>query len=60
MAATKEMKDLCLKILPESCCIVPERREELTTEGGLDVKNQMDYLGTFLPDSKKNKSFTFY
>jgi pyridoxine 5-phosphate synthase len=50
MAATKEMKDLCLQILPESCCIVPERREELTTEGGLDVKNQMDYLGTFLPD----------
>ena len=40
MAATKEMKDLCLQILPESCCIVPERREELTTEGGLNVKNQ--------------------
>ena len=29
MAATKEMKDLCLKILPESCCIVPERRERI-------------------------------
>ena len=60
MAATKEMKDLCLQILPESCCIVPERREELTTEGGLNVKNQMDYLGTFLPDLLKKTKVSLF
>ena len=45
MAATKEMKDLCLKFFLNHV-VLSERREELTTEGGLDVKNQMDYLGT--------------
>ncbi|MCK5726648.1 MAG: pyridoxine 5'-phosphate synthase [Thiotrichaceae bacterium] len=37
MAATDEMTQIALKIQPEDCCIVPEKREELTTEGGLDV-----------------------
>lgn len=37
MAATGEMLALALKIIPHACCIVPERRAELTTEGGLDV-----------------------
>jgi pyridoxine 5-phosphate synthase len=37
MAATKEMVDFALKIKPTYCCLVPERREELTTEGGLNV-----------------------
>ena len=60
MAATKEMKDFCLKILPESCCIVPERREELTTEGGLNVKNQMDYLGSFLPELLKKTKISLF
>ena len=32
MAATKEMREICIKTLPESCCIVPERREELTVK----------------------------
>jgi pyridoxine 5-phosphate synthase len=50
MAATKEMKEICLKVKPHACCIVPERREELTTEGGLDVKNQIKYLNQFLPE----------
>ena len=50
MAATNEMREICLKISPYACCIVPERREELTTEGGLDVKNQMNYLNDFLPN----------
>ena len=49
MAATPEMKEICLKTMPYACCIVPERREELTTEGGLDVKNQMIYLSDYLP-----------
>lgn len=38
MAATDAMRDLALAVLPAVCCVVPERREELTTEGGLDVR----------------------
>lgn len=37
MAATEEMVGIALQHLPNACCIVPERREERTTEGGLDV-----------------------
>lgn len=37
MAATDEMVDIALKAKPNACCLVPEKREELTTEGGLDV-----------------------
>ena len=55
MAATEEMKKICLKTQPYSCCIVPERREELTTEGGLDVKNQLNYLGEFVQDFKNTE-----
>lgn len=37
MAATNEMVAICEQLRPAACCLVPERREELTTEGGLDV-----------------------
>ena len=37
MAATAEMVDIALRVGPDDVCIVPERREEVTTEGGLDV-----------------------
>jgi len=37
MAATEEMKNIALKIKPDAVCLVPERPEELTTTGGLDV-----------------------
>lgn len=37
MAVTDEMIGYALRIRPEECCLVPERRQELTTEGGLDV-----------------------
>lgn len=37
MAATDEMIDIACRLKPAHCCLVPERREELTTEGGLDV-----------------------
>lgn len=37
MAATDEMENIAIKLLPNSCCIVPEKRQEITTEGGLDV-----------------------
>lgn len=40
MAVTEDMLAIACKTQPEDCCLVPERREELTTEGGLDVKSQ--------------------
>jgi pyridoxine 5-phosphate synthase len=44
MAATREMLDIACDVRPADCCLVPERRQELTTEGGLDVASQTDYL----------------
>ena len=44
MAATEEMVALAERWLPEDCCLVPERRQELTTEGGLDVLGQAGAL----------------
>ncbi len=44
MAATEEMVTIACKIKPEDVCLVPERREELTTEGGLDVISQKTWL----------------
>ena len=40
MAVTDEMLAFAVKIQPHDCCLVPERREELTSEGGLDVFSQ--------------------
>lgn len=37
MAVTDEMVDIALNVRPGACCLVPEKREELTTEGGLDI-----------------------
>lgn len=37
MAVTEEMVKIAMKLRPHSCCLVPEKRQELTTEGGLDV-----------------------
>ena len=42
MAVTDEMLGIALDVRPEDCCLVPERREELTTEGGLDVASQLE------------------
>ena len=44
MAATDEMRAVALRIGPHAACIVPERREERTTEGGLDVAGQRAQL----------------
>jgi len=44
MAATEEMVSIATRILPAECCLVPERREELTTEGGLDVISNEEML----------------
>ncbi|NRN29069.1 pyridoxine 5'-phosphate synthase [Photorhabdus heterorhabditis] len=42
MAVTDEMVDIACRIKPEFCCLVPEKRQEVTTEGGLDVVGQKD------------------
>jgi len=42
MAVTDEMLGIAAGIRPQDCCLVPEKREELTTEGGLDVAGQVD------------------
>lgn len=44
MAATSEMEAIALAHRPHAACLVPERREEVTTEGGLDVVGQFDRL----------------
>ena len=43
MAATPEMIAIAEKYQPQHCCLVPEKREELTTEGGLDIVAQEQY-----------------
>lgn len=45
MAATDEMVRIALKAMPKACCIVPEHRREVTTEGGLNVVKQLSELG---------------
>ncbi len=42
MAVTDEMLGIACRVKPQDVCLVPERREELTTEGGLDVAGQLD------------------
>jgi len=44
MAVTDEMLKIASAIQPQDCCLVPEKREELTTEGGLDVVGQKDKI----------------
>jgi pyridoxine 5-phosphate synthase len=44
MAATNEMVAICCELRPAACCLVPEKRQELTTEGGLDVVSHRSRL----------------
>jgi len=48
MAATAEMLKLCTEVRPHACCIVPENRTERTTEGGLDVAGQHNFIAPFV------------
>jgi pyridoxine 5-phosphate synthase len=48
MAATEEMLDIALRHKPHAACIVPERREERTTEGGLDAAGQHNHLACYV------------
>ena len=48
MAATAEMVGIALRLRPHACCIVPERRAEVTTEGGLDAAGQRRTLAPMI------------
>ncbi len=48
LAATDEMREIALRHRPHAVCIVPEKREELTTESGLDVVGHRDRLSQFI------------
>lgn len=47
MAATLEMLQIATEVGPADCCLVPEKREELTTEGGLDAASQVEVLSDY-------------
>jgi len=50
VAATDEMLEIALRHKPHACCIVPEKREERTTEGGLDVAAGHNHLARYTRD----------
>jgi pyridoxine 5-phosphate synthase len=52
MAATPEMEAIALAHRPHAACLVPERREEVTTEGGLDVAGQHNHLAPVVANLK--------
>jgi len=56
IAATDEMRDIALHLKPKAVCIVPERREERTTEGGLDVAGQHNRLVPIISALDENGS----
>ncbi len=56
IAATNEMLKIALKRKPPFICIVPEKRQEITTEGGLNLKFRKNFLRKIINKLKKNKS----
>lgn len=52
MAATAEMLEIAKRVEPYECCLVPEKREELTTEGGLNIVDQIAHLGDYIAELK--------
>ena len=52
MAPTEEMRDIALRVKPNRITLVPERREEITTEGGLDVVKLREYLKAYITPIK--------
>ena len=56
IAATKEMLKIALKHTPPFICIVPEKRKEITTEGGLNLNFKKNFLKKLIYKLKKNKS----
>ena len=53
MAPTLEMKNIALEALPNTVTLVPEKRQEITTEGGLDVVSLKDYLKDYIKELKE-------
>ena len=61
MPMTDEMQEIALRIRPHAVCLVPEKRQELTTEGGLDVEGQLDRAIEFVkPLLAKNIEVSFF
>jgi len=56
MAATAEMLKIAVELKPKAVCIVPERREERTTEGGLDVAGGHNHISPIVRELKENGS----
>ena len=56
IAATKEMLKIASRSKPPFICIVPEKRKEITTEGGLNLKYNKNFLRILIKKLKKNKS----
>jgi len=56
IAATNEMLKIALKTRPPFICIVPEKRKEITTEGGLNLRHKKKFLKVLIGKLKKNKS----
>jgi pyridoxine 5-phosphate synthase len=56
MAVTSEMLDIALKQRPSAVCLVPEKREERTTEGGLDVAHGHNWIAPFVEKLRENGS----
>jgi len=54
MAATEEMLEIALRHKPHACCIVPEKRQELTTEGGLDAAGMHNHLQFYVSELSKS------
>ena len=48
MALTEEMQKIALDVRPQNVCLVPEKREEVTTEGGLDVASRVEFVANFV------------
>ena len=55
MAPTKEMLNIALKNRPDFVCIVPEKRKEITTEGGLNLSNNKNLLRKIIGKLKKKE-----
>ena len=53
MAVTDEMQQIALEVKPHSVCLVPEKRQEVTTEGGLDVAGQLKKITEFVKPLKE-------
>ena len=57
IAPTEEMIDIACAVRPDTVCLVPERRNEMTTEWGLDVFELEDQLGRYCPEAPYKRRY---